>query len=665
MAFLNPLILLALPFAAVPFLLHLMRRRRAPRRAFTYLRFLQEAHRQRFLSFRVREVILLMLRTAIVVLVILALAGPTLPPESRHLFRTLMTFGTPSREILVLVDTSLSLSAADDRGVRLERAVDLAREMTGSARATDRVRVLTTGDLMSDAPIAPVAGQAMPAYLNAIAEATGSYDALALLERAADALESPDTGVVMVIGDNQESVWRPTAAVELPRDSGIRQTQTVLVDVAAGAPRNLWFDRVTAPALPPLAGEPLSLSMQVSALGTGRTEEATVRAFRSDGELLDSRSVSLPAPMAATDTVAAPVVLNLLASASGGEAELAGWVDLTVGGGDSTGDALRGDDSFAYRIPVLRDLRVLVAAPDEDTWTPFVLNLALSMDLPEDSEVVPLRAETVGFGRLSGHALHDYTAVVLAGLPEDPAALGALNTYVRDGGGLLWVNPPVGSGSVTEARAPRPRSGWSAFWTPAAWAASPGDLSALLNLSLGREWRSADGAAITAANWAHPVLADLRDFGLPAFETARFWRGVDGSGFDEVLLMAGPRTILGEKVYGEGRVLVLLAGLGRTDSDLAVTPIFLPLMQQAVKYLAAHDGVPVIDRSDPAESDLRPLSAAARQQMRQAFPVEFARPETARRLAAQGTPGYNLTSPLLLLIILLALLELTAANLGR
>ena len=67
MSFLHPLALLGLAAAAIPALLHLLQRRTPPELEFPPLRYLSEAERQSARRLKLRHLLLLLLRTALIV----------------------------------------------------------------------------------------------------------------------------------------------------------------------------------------------------------------------------------------------------------------------------------------------------------------------------------------------------------------------------------------------------------------------------------------------------------------------------------------------------------------------------------------------------------------------------------------------------------------------
>ena len=169
MAFLNPLFLFGLLAAGIPLIIHLWNRRRVVTIDFSSLMFLMAAHRENARRFQLRNLLILLLRMAIIVLIALALARPFL------------TLGLPvasvraKTDVVIVLDNSYSMAYQDVDGIRFEK---------GKALATDILETLRHGDsaaliLMSDVPN-PIFRQLTPdigSVVAAIKDAEVSYRA--------------------------------------------------------------------------------------------------------------------------------------------------------------------------------------------------------------------------------------------------------------------------------------------------------------------------------------------------------------------------------------------------------------------------------------------------------------------------------------------------------
>lgn len=136
MSFLSIAFLTALPLVAAPLLLHLLDRRRNVVIEWGAMEFLREAATARSSARRLKQWLLLLLRTLAIAALVLALAQPTTPYS---------WWGEPkTTETIFVIDNSMSMSREQEADTLLKHAVDQVRERVDSMNSTDFVRVMTT-----------------------------------------------------------------------------------------------------------------------------------------------------------------------------------------------------------------------------------------------------------------------------------------------------------------------------------------------------------------------------------------------------------------------------------------------------------------------------------------------------------------------------------------
>jgi hypothetical protein len=131
--FLHPLALVGLAAAAIPALLHLLERRVPPEADFPPLRYLSEAERQNARRLKLRHLLLLILRTALIVLIVLAAARPLFPTQASG-----GSLHEPTA-VAVILDNSVSSGLVVDGRPALERLKAMARGSLARATASDRL----------------------------------------------------------------------------------------------------------------------------------------------------------------------------------------------------------------------------------------------------------------------------------------------------------------------------------------------------------------------------------------------------------------------------------------------------------------------------------------------------------------------------------------------
>jgi len=211
MSFLSPLFLVGALAAAVPIALHLFHRRTEPVVAFAALRYLRRTPVENSRWRRIRELILLALRVAAMVLLACAFARPYLAHANAALDKAAM---------LVLIDTSASLSGPG----QLDRVRAVALDAINSAPPTQPVAVVTFAQ--SADVIAPLSDDRAGAVA-AVRELTigaGATRYRSSLARAAEQLGARP-GRIVVVTDLQQSGWDAADEGVLP--------ERVTVDVRA------------------------------------------------------------------------------------------------------------------------------------------------------------------------------------------------------------------------------------------------------------------------------------------------------------------------------------------------------------------------------------------------------------------------------------------------
>jgi hypothetical protein len=201
MEFLQPWALLGLVGAAAPALLHLLQRREPPTLPFPAVRYLVEAEQRDSRRLRLRHLLLLVLRTALIAALALAAARPVVPAS----------FGgvhAPSA-VAVVLDNSVSSGVVVDGAARFEALREVARAIGRQATASDRLWRVTADGLPERLGAAE-----WDAALDGLAPVARRLDLGAAVRTAGAVLRAQDLpATVVVLSDLQETALTP-AAVE-------------------------------------------------------------------------------------------------------------------------------------------------------------------------------------------------------------------------------------------------------------------------------------------------------------------------------------------------------------------------------------------------------------------------------------------------------------------
>ena len=563
MAVMYPLaLILGIVLVVLPTLVHLLARPRPVRLPYPTVRFLREAVKQRRALFRLRDILILLLRGLAVVLLAAAFARLFTRTDS-----AIALDGTQPTVRIVLLDVSQSMQA--------RRAV---------AQVFDRAKAAAGGYVRYRsglrANIIACAARAVPLFERVSENLAGLETALAAVEPRSEALDvqaalsaaaqmfaqSPGAGDVVrelvIISDFQVSSWKKAPLELVPAGVAVRFEQVGLT----GGADNLAVCDVRAVARPRY-GEPAQIAVEVGNFSAVRqSADVSVRigdaAFRAKAECPPWQSgqavVSLPA-----DIAGAPGGPGN--SAGGGDAPDAGWLCGTARLIDAK-DVLAADDERPFAIPFVRRHRCVILSredPSQVATSRYFLERALGGD--EDTKILNpahLDADLL--------AAADLVIIVQAGrLPAD--AIRLLVALTARGGSLLCVTETIRD--VENLLALEAACGRQ-FRLPVAFSGDARTSGAP------RKWRD-----IRTAERPFKILASNTDI-LGAIE---FTGGVvtvarTGGAPDDVFASFddGSAALI-VTPCGRGRAAVLNADLAQ--STLPASPLFVPLVCELVEQL--------------------------------------------------------------------------------
>ena len=364
MGFLQPWVLLGLPLAGLPLLLHLIQRRDPPTVEFPAVRYLVQVTQEHQRRLRLRHLLLLLVRTALILALVIAAAGPSaaLREASSH---------APSA-LAVILDNSPSSGAIVDGTPRLEELRLAARRILARATPADALW-LVGGDGLVRRGSSTELARAVDS-LEAVPHRLDLGQALQLAAEVVATDQRP--GAIVLLSDLQATALSPAVV----------RTPLLVARPASAPPRNLGVVQLRPSAAPwtPSGGE------VTVAVGGDSGAPAPVTVTLADRP---GRQALIPAGGTASFSL-------------GGAAP--GWWTVRAA---KAPDELRMDDD---RVSLIR-----VAPVARVNWNPADPYLDAALEVLEaDGRVrrgTDLTAGTLGGG----------PSVVLP--PADPAQLGALN----------------------------------------------------------------------------------------------------------------------------------------------------------------------------------------------------------------------------------------------
>jgi hypothetical protein len=535
MNFLNPFVLIGLIATGLPLLLHLIARRRAREALFPSIRLLVLLRTDRIRMLRLKQLLVLLLRTLIVLCIVLGFAHPAIRSAFRSNART---------AAVIVIDASAGMRFVDNGESLFERAKHIAGELLGLLGNGDTAAVIVAG---SDVV---VLDPGMTGDVRELTKRVAALEPAFTVESTGEAFER----ALELLGDattiNRELYYLTDGSTgsfpdSIGTASGDIRLYTILIgpSVHRGAVIDtlLLVDTMISPGRPVTfraggyAGAE-SGSVEVSFFVNGdRTQKVSV-VPGSDGRF-------------ETDCQFTP--------------ETAGWLDVTASVEEGFFDAA---EMRHLTVNVPGRTPVLILTGEEADGYFLARMLAPGTDDSLFSVTVRDAAHAVSADVTSSRV------IVLAGVGELPDDVyRSILTAVMRGGSGLAVFPSE------NADAGLYRNGVFRDLFP---------LSDVRRIDLGSR-EGTRPAVMNQFDDSHPVIRGVmqgRDIVFP--EVASFLGAVPPQGTRVFARYDNGSMAAGDMDCGDGRVVLFTAQTPSLTGELAFSGLFVPLFIRTVQYLS-------------------------------------------------------------------------------
>ena len=562
---LNPWLLIGMAGASLPVLIHLIGRRRAPTVRFAAFDFLLAVNTRLARRERLRQLLLLLLRTLAIIALVLAVTRPMRDRPAAA--------AVGNRRLVLVIDASASMAYEKDGTPLLSEAKRQALDVISHLQPGEPVTLVIAGQETRTPFQSPTMDHdAVRTAIEAIESPRGVADLGGAIDSGLSQLGTDGaSAVLVVISDlsvNSFESLRPTNLEPPPEVHLIDAASPLVRDEGAAALGNIGIEGVRVERSDRVPSE-RRFEVLVRNYGGGPVQGRAVELI-IDGKVTHRGYLDVPARGSEEKTLThnfeSPGIFT-------------GQVRLVR----DDADGFEVDDTASFVTEITRGVRVLAVNGDPRT-TPYEDELFFFeravMAVPKGDPPIELRMVTLD--ELGDADLSCFDVVVLANvgtLPQDVVA--KLRGHVDAGKGLLLtLGERVRFETANE------------------------DLGALLPHPLRDLHRAADADAgtppvgIGEVDWDHPILAGLGlevEQSLRASRTTSYFNLDVGSGIKSraILRFDNGAPALVEGRADGGRVMLLATSLDVDHTDIPLRSSFPPLMQRAVRYLAdAVESVP-------------------------------------------------------------------------
>ncbi len=568
MVFLNPLLLFGAAAIAPPIVIHLLSQRQIKKVVWAAMRFLAPIIQRNQRRMTLEDLILLVLRCALLLLLALALARPS--------FKT-GGFASGAEAAIVIIDNSASMSQTDGAESRFEKAQKAAGQVLDALPGASAVAVWLASDIVRTSIPEPSRDFALARKVVQNARRTDrGTEMLPALRQALAVLarQSLQQRRIYLITDGQAEGWKQLAETKAMLEEAKKANISArLVIVGDTESRNLAVTGLRiASALAPI-NEALRFEIEVSNFGVDDARGVPV-------------SLAIDAESPADETTIATIPV-------GESRHVSLFARFRDAGFHTTAARIAADRNPAddQRVITVRaidaiDVLLVDGEPGAEARESevFFLRNALTPVPPEQRERYFIKTRVVSPSEFESVRLPDYKAIVLANVVDlSDTTLESLEKYLRAGGGLVVfpgarISPAFYNEKLFTERA----------ILPARFGPARGDAEQQEQF-----WH------LQKNRYEHPIVSIWKDPAAGTLGTAHFFRAFPlepdpaarGEGGLPSLVLKyddGQPAVL-ERTWGFGRVVQFSSTADSSWNDLAARPAYVPLVHRVLGSLVARE----------------------------------------------------------------------------
>ncbi|MHA1554141.1 MAG: BatA domain-containing protein [Alphaproteobacteria bacterium] len=563
MTFLNPWLLLGALGVSLPIVAHMLNDLRAKRTDWAAMQFLNRSVRVRSRNIRVQNVLLLILRCLAVLLLMLAFTRPALTHDDRLSALP----GERRAGVIIALDVSFSMQHSDGTATRLERAFDKIDAIAEHIHEGDPVSLI----LLADEHRVVVRNMIYKAksFRALVRKQTVRHESLNVetipkqLRELCEGMDTPQKEVYLVT-DLQEKDWTKPSVWLHNSLKDLGEMASVFVVPVGGREDNVAVTR-------------LELVSGVLRKGTSARYRATVHNYdekpatgvsircQVDNVTVDSKMIT-QIPAKSSETVSLFVPFN-----NSGAMRISATVET---------DALPLDNQRRI-VTMVRD-KVSVLSVEGSSEGPSEGGSFLSEALharSSRSDAKDLSIRSIPWVALPTMNLDDFDVILISDVPSATTELvKKLDAYVRAGNGLIWF-----AGDKVKAE----------NWNKQSASCDPPLLPAVIETVEDVTDARGAGIALDTVLPDHPVCRPIRSLPEDLLSESHFRKVIGirpNPGSAVVLKLAGGDVpILIEQSLGRGHVFMFTSSADPSWNNMALTPAFPMLVQQAITYMTGRE----------------------------------------------------------------------------
>ncbi|KAB2879609.1 hypothetical protein F9K33_08695 [bacterium] len=541
--FLNTIILSALALSLIPILIHLLNRKKSVLVQFSTLAFLKSLQKKKMKKIKIRQILLLILRTSILLLAVMAFARPVSKMESHG---TIDAHAKTS--VAIVIDNGIGASYISENGMILDAIKKKTEEILNYLKEGDEAAIIAgrrslysgnEGFTQNFTELKALVKSMSFSYAN-----SNITESLFLANRKFESARNVNREIY-VLTTFQASNFTDEKII-LQND-----IKTIFIDLSPKEMKNIGIRSVQVMSKIIEINKPVEIRVIIKNFGHNNAQDILLNAFL-DGRRVGQSSVTLNAD---DESV---VDMKIIPSKSG---YIQGSVEIDD-------DPFAADNKKFFHVFVPNRINVLLAG-NKLSDIEFI-KLALN---PTAQTNPLIQVKTVNAAQLPMENQGDFDVIVLSNIPRlDGLFMRRLEGFLNLGKGLMII--PGSDADISNYNTLLSTIGFGQ----------------MLNLS-DNSIRSDAHMKFGKIDYSHPIIRGMFDQNITSekpLESPSFQKyfNVGGTATSQtVIAYSNNEPFLEESASKKFGALLFLSAANLTWSDWPIKGIFVPLINRSIHYL--------------------------------------------------------------------------------
>ncbi|HPN39136.1 MAG TPA: BatA and WFA domain-containing protein [Melioribacteraceae bacterium] len=544
MVFLNPSILFGLIAAGIPILIHLLNLKRLKKIEFSTLEFLKELQKNKIKKVKIKQWILLLLRTLLIIFLVLSFSRPSVKTELLG-----KNNSTAKTTAVIIIDNTFSMSVVTDKGSYLNQAKSAAKKIINNLKEGDEAVII---------PISSINGNF--SLITDLRKVKGDIDRIQISEvsyklhnamvKASKIMENSDNfnKEIYILSDfQQKSLYEHEK--ELSDFRQVLNEQVRIYSLIYGGKKlsNLSVNFIEPSNQIFVSGKNIGFNVSVSNTGNFSVNNSVISLF-INGERVAMQNISL----------------------SEGENKILYFETLLKNKGlteivvECEDDEILYDNRKYYTINIPEEIKLLLLTDDNQDG--YFVNTALIKD--DSLNYINLTEKNSSFADAINY--NNFNAVILIG-GKNIKNYEPIKNFINNKGGIIVF--PSSTGNLTEFN----------------------NLLANINLpkvsgnvgGLGNK----TGYGFGNINYEHPLFSELfekdKKFSINSPDIYNYYKLNTGMYGRNIIEMEDKSPFLAEYNLDNSKILVFNCAPRLNWTNFVIKSLFAPIINRGIYYLTA------------------------------------------------------------------------------